>query len=143
VARAWTAPARMGTRSPAAAPARMVASPSPLLHRVDVEEVSDRLLRVPSAACADRDEERRTPRRCSPWQDRRARAGTGYSMGRAFRASPARMGWFSAVLGWCSQPVGRPGPTRLSAQAQTGRAQTGRAGTGSGWAGPCRPFGHL
>jgi hypothetical protein len=70
--------------------------------------------------------------------DRRARAGTGFSVGRAFRASPARMGRLSAVLGWCRQPVGRHGPARLS-----GRAQTGRAGTGSGWAGPCRPFGHL
>jgi hypothetical protein len=49
--------ARMGTRSPAAAPARMVASPSPLLHRADVEEVSGRRMRVPSAARADRDEE--------------------------------------------------------------------------------------
>jgi hypothetical protein len=67
----------------------MGASPYPLLHRADVEEVSGRLMRVPSAARADRDEEHRTPRRCSPWQDRHARAGTGYSMGCAFRASPA------------------------------------------------------
>jgi hypothetical protein len=115
----------------------MVASPSPLLHRADVEEVSGRgrewwhadpwtmvgaeqLLRVSSAAHVDRDEERRTrtrrpparwprpppPRRCSPWQDRRGRAGTGSSMGCVFRASPARMGRFSAMLGWCSSPSG-------------------------------------
>jgi hypothetical protein len=59
-------------------------------------------------------------------------------MGRAFRAGPARMGLYSAVLGQKSKPVGRHGPTRL-----IGRAQIGRAQTGSGWAGPCRPFEHL
>jgi hypothetical protein len=73
----------------------------------------------------------------------RARAGPGSFVGRAFRAGPTRMGLCSAVLGQNSQPVGRHGPARLIGRAQTGRAQTGRAQTGSGWAGPCRPFGHL
>jgi hypothetical protein len=73
----------------------------------------------------------------------RARAGPGSFVGRAFRAGPARMGLCSAVLGHERQPVGRHGPARLTGRAQTGRAQTGRAQTGSGWAGPCRPFGHL
>jgi hypothetical protein len=63
----------------------------------------------------------------------RARAGPGSFVGRAFRAGPARMGLCSAVLGQNSQPVERHGPARL----------IGRAQTGSGWAGPCRPFGHL
>jgi hypothetical protein len=43
-----------------------------------------------------------------------ARAGPGSFMGRAFWASPARMGLFSAVLGWRRQPVGRPGPVICS-----------------------------
>jgi hypothetical protein len=68
----------------------------------------------------------------------RARAGPGSFVGRAFRAGPARMGLRSAVLGQKGQPVERPGPARL-----TDRTQTGRAQMGSGWAGPCRPFGHL
>jgi hypothetical protein len=63
----------------------------------------------------------------------RARAGPGSFVGRAFRAGPARMGLCSAVLEHERQPVGRHGPAWL----------TGRAQTGSGWAGPCRPFGHL
>jgi hypothetical protein len=62
----------------------------------------------------------------------RAQAGPGSFMGLAFRASPARVGLCSAVLGQHREPVGRPGPARLLVRAQTG----------SGWAEPC-PFGHL
>jgi hypothetical protein len=47
----------------------------------------------------------------------RARASTGYLMGRAIRAGPARSGLYRAVLGKRYGPVGRHGPARLSGRA--------------------------